>query len=545
MNSGSVSNSGSAGSVVYDNEYYDETAPLVLNSHSNDLYFVQSCKSITRVDSSTLVSEFVDILHSSVPLIVTFLLQYSLTIVSVFSAGKIGSSELGAVTLSNLLANVTSYGVIQGVASSLSTLCPQAYGKGDLKLVGLQAMRCFIILMIMFVPIFIFWFYGSYPLLYYSIGDVKTCLLASRYLKVLIWGVPAFITFEVLKQYLQAQGIFHASTYILFICAPLNIVLNYLLVSSKTFGIGFIGAPISIVISNYTMAFLLLGYTIFVNGHHCWCGFSFKLLEGWKKILLLAGPGVLMIEGEWVAFEIISFASSKFGVEALAAQSIISTICVTVYQVPFAISVATSTRIAWYIGSQNKNSALNAVHASFIIALTFGCFDALILGIFKHQIASVFSNDPVVVELASNVLIIGSMYQIADALSCVSAGVLRGQGRQYIGGWLNIFSYYVLALPVAFLCGFYFKLELFGLWLGMIVALTFIAICGTMVVAYTDWDYVLQKCHEDGINNLGIVDTQSIYSRVSGDFSSALISTKSLHSIDEVEAGDVPVSNWN
>lgn len=542
MNSGDGSRSDPSNTLVDNNKTNTEATPLVLSPHSNDLYFVQSSKSIAVLDSSSLRLELAAILHSSIPLIITFLLQYSLTVVAVFSAGNIGSSELGAVTLSNLLANVTSYGVIQGIASSLSTLCPQAYGKNDLRLVGLQAMRCFIILMIMFIPIFIFWFYGSYPLLYYAIGDVKTCLLASQYLRILIWGVPGFITFEVLKQYLQAQGIFHASTYILFICAPLNIILNYILVSSKSFGVGFIGAPISIVISNCTMALLLLGYTVFINGHQCWCGISIDLFKGWGRVLSLAGPGVLMIEGEWVAFEIISFASSKFGVNALAAQSIISTICVTIYQIPFAISVASSTRIAWYVGSQSKESALNAVYASFIIALTFGCMDALILGVFKDTIASLFSNDPEVIELASNVLIIGSIYQIADAISCVSAGVLRGQGRQYIGGWLNIFSYYVLALPVAFLCGFYFKLELFGLWLGMIVALTFVALCGTLVVVYTDWDQVMKTCLEEGINNLGIVDTQSIYSRVSGDFGGALSSSASLHLIPVGgEIDDVPV----
>lgn len=456
----------------------------------------------------SLKTEIQAIFNSSIPLIITFLLEYSLTVACVFSAGNIGSEELGAVTLSNLLANVSSYGVIQGVASALSTLCPQAYGRNDLHAVGLHSMRCFTILCVIFCPIYILWVYGSYPVLYYAIGDEQVCQLASKYLSIMVYGVPGFIIFEVLKLYLQAQGIFHASTYTLFVCAPLNVILNYVLVSK----IGFIGAPISIVISNYLMSFMLLAYTVMVDGYQCWCGFSMDIFKSWSQILSLAGPGVLMIEGEWLAFEIISFASSKFGVDSLAAQSIISTICVTVYQIPFAISVATSTRVAWYIGAMDKTHAITATKAALFIAFTFGCLDAITLAVFKGFIAGLFSNDPNVIKIASKVLIIGAIYQVADSVSCVCGGILRGQGRQYIGGWLNIISYYVLALPIAFLCGFYFELELFGLWLGMIAALLFSALFGTIVVVKTDWDHVIHKCQQDGVGNLGIVDTQSIYS---------------------------------
>lgn len=463
-----------------------------------------------EISERPLGTELQAIFNSSVPLVITFLLQYSLTVMAVFSAGNIGSQELGAVTLANLLANVTSYGVILGVASALSTLCPQAYGMGDLRLVGLHAARCFLLLMVLLIPIALLWLRGAYPLLLWAVGDPRTCLLAAQYLSVLLWGMPAFITFEVLKQYLQAQGIFHASTYVLFVCAPLNIVLNFVLVSEE-YGIGFLGAPLAIVISNWTMAVLLLGYTLLVNGHQCWPGLSNQIFTGWWRLLTLAGPGVLIVEGEWLAFEIVSFASSKFGVEALAAQSIISTICFTVYQIPYAVSVASSTRIAWYIGSQSKHGARKAVRASFILAVSIGCFDALVLGLFKHRISTLFSKDPVVVDLASRVLIVGALYQISDAVSCVTAGILRGQGRQYIGGWLNVFGYYVLALPVAFVCAFHFELELLGLWLGMILALTFVALVETLVVIYTDWDAVLQSCLHDKTDNLSVVDTHSIY----------------------------------
>jgi len=48
------------------------------------------------------------------PLWFTFLLQYSLTFASLFSAGTLGKNELAAVTLASMTANITGYAVYQG-----------------------------------------------------------------------------------------------------------------------------------------------------------------------------------------------------------------------------------------------------------------------------------------------------------------------------------------------------------------------------------------------------------------------------------------------
>ena len=449
-----------------------------------------------------VITEIRMMLKTSIPLIITFLLQFSLTVSAVFFVGNIGSNELAAVSLSNLLANISAFGPIEGIASSLSTLCPQAYGRKDYRLVGLHSVRCLLMLLILYVPLFFFWKYGSYPLLSAVITEVEASKLAAEYLGVLVWSVPGFVTFEVLKQYLQAQGIFHASTVVLTICAPLNFLLSYLLVWNSSFGIGFLGAPWAIVITDTLMALLLLFYTIFINGYQCWCGFSMEFFQNWSKALKLAGPGVIMIEAEWLAFEIISFASSRFGTEALAAQSVITTICVTLYQIPFAISVAGSTRIAWFIGSDSKQAAITATRAVIYVSIAFGVLNAVLLGSWPHYVCSFFSNDEKVVDLAAKVLIIGAIYQIPDCLACVLGGILRGQGRQYIGGYLNLFSYYVVALPVAYLFGFTLNMQLFGLWMGMIVALVFVSGSELYYVIISDWDTIISESIEEDLETL-------------------------------------------
>lgn len=85
----------------------------------------------------------------------------------------------------------------------------------------------------------------------------------------------------------------------------------------------------------------------------------------------LALPGLVMIEAEFLAFEILTLASSYFGTAHLAAQSVLSTITALTFQVPFAISIAASTRIANLIGATLTDAAkTSAVVVSFLLRIT-------------------------------------------------------------------------------------------------------------------------------------------------------------------------------
>ena len=163
------------------------------------------------------------------PLILTFLLQYSLTVASIFTVGHLGKVELGAVSLASMTANITGYAVYQGLATSLDTLCAQAYGSGRKKLVGLQTQRMVFFLWTITIPIAIIWLCADFILMR-IVPEKDVAFLAGRYLKIVLIGAPGYATFEATKRYLQAQGIFSASLYVLLICAPLNALLNWLFV---------------------------------------------------------------------------------------------------------------------------------------------------------------------------------------------------------------------------------------------------------------------------------------------------------------------------
>jgi len=172
--------------------------------------------------------EATTIIHYAAPMCLTLLLQYSLTISSILVVGHLGKEELGAVSLANMTAIITGYAVYQGFASSLDTLCPQAYGSGRLKLVGLHMQRLTLLLLLVTIPIAIIWLQSHR--LFMAIlptGDQKIASLAGKYLGIVLLGAPGFACFEAGKRYAQAQGLFYASLQVLLICAPVNALMSW------------------------------------------------------------------------------------------------------------------------------------------------------------------------------------------------------------------------------------------------------------------------------------------------------------------------------
>ncbi|ODQ65040.1 MATE efflux family protein [Nadsonia fulvescens var. elongata DSM 6958] len=450
---------------------------------------------IEHCHTTSYKREIIVLGRNAAPLTITFLLQYSLTVASVFSVGHLGKDELGAVSLACMTANVTGFALFQGLATCLDTMCAQAYGAGHFDLVGLYFQRCTLMILLCFIPVAFMWIFSG-SLLGYMIKEENLVRLAAQYLRILCFGAPGFIIFETGKRFVQAQGIFSASTFVLLICGPLNAILNYVLVWNSYIGIGYAGAPLAVAITNWLMPLLLFIYVYFIDGMKCWKGFSRAAFTNWGPMAQLAIPGVIMVEAEFLAFEVLTFVSSYFGTAALAAQSVVSTITALTYQIPFAMAIAASTRIANLIGAELKLPASMAANTAIVASSSVAIFNTCLLFTFRNQIGKLFSDDDDVIELVSYVMPLAAFGQVFDATSAVMAGILRGQGKQYIGGYLNLFFYYAIAIPLSLLFAFTFDMGLLGLWAGIICGVGGIAGTEMYVILETDWDQIILESKE-------------------------------------------------
>lgn len=439
-------------------------------------------------------TEFSYIATNSFPLIISFLLQYLLSVTSIYACGQLGARELAAASLAICTFNITGLLVYQGMATSLDALCSQAYGLGKHELVGVYFQRCSTIIMVITVAILlpIWWFSGA--LLLFIIADTEVVALTQLYLRYHIIGTPALLLFETGKRFLQAQNIYNASTWILAVVVPLNYVLNWVLVWNKSTGLGYIGAPIAIALSYWATTLLMLAYVLFVDGRKCWSGFSIRSnFDNWGPILHLAIPGIVMVEAEYLAFEVLTILSAAFGTESLAAQAIAANTGTMAFQLPFAISVAISTRLGNYIGMGHIEGARLVAKLTTYIAVFVAFFNFSLLYFGRHVITRVFTNDPKVIVISDYILVYVAINQLFDVFNVLAAGLLRGQGRQKIGSYLNLGAYYVIALPFAFILSYHVGMGLRGLWVGLSVGVFFLAVLEFGAVYFSDWEGIVRK----------------------------------------------------
>ncbi|KAI1409613.1 multidrug and toxin extrusion protein [Hypoxylon sp. FL1857] len=418
-------------------------------------------------------------------LILTFLLQYSINIASIFAVGRIGKVELGAVSLATMTANILCYAPMQGLATSLDTLCAQAYGSGHKHLVGLQLQRMTYFLWVLVFPIAVLFFFAK-DILLYIVPDPRSAELAGLYLRIITVGVPGFAAFEGGKRFVQSQGLFIATTYVLLIAAPVNIFINWLLVWH--FGWGFIGAPVSVAMTQTLMPLLLLSYVLFVDGSQCWGGFTRRALTNWGPMIWLALPGMIMVMAEWLAFEILTLVTSQFGTSYLAAQSILVTLTSTTFMIPFPVSIAASTRVANLIGARLINAAKTSAKVAFGAGCIIGLFNLTVLAGLRYQLPLLFTQDEEVIGIVAKVMPLVAVMQVFDALAAVAHGLLRGIGKQSFGGYANLSIYYLIAMPISFATAFALDWKLIGLWLGTTVGLALVGMVEYWYTYISDWE---------------------------------------------------------
>lgn len=180
--------------------------------------------------------------------------------------------------------------------------------------------------MLVTIPVGAIWIFSG-SILAALVPEHELAYLAGDYLRILLAGAPGYALFEAGKRFTQAQGLFNASLFVLLICTPINIFLNYLFVWVFNWGLN--GAALAVVASQTLLPICLFIYVRFVNpsSMECWGGFSKAAFTHWGPMIKLSLPGIVMVEAEWLAFDILTFSASYLSTAHLAAQSVVMTTC--------------------------------------------------------------------------------------------------------------------------------------------------------------------------------------------------------------------------
>ncbi|WFD29100.1 hypothetical protein MSPP1_000105 [Malassezia sp. CBS 17886] len=434
--------------------------------------------------------------HYTVPIWLTHLLELSLSVVSVFSLGHLGTVELAAASLAGMTANVTGFSVLSGLIAALDTLLPAAYTRNP-HTMGLWTQRVGVIVVLTIPVILFLWLNAEKGLLLFG-QEPEIAKLAGQFLAVLALGLPGHAVFELCRRFLQAQGLMHAATVVLLVVSPLNALANYLLVwGPERIRLGFLGAPLASAASMWVMAGLCFLQCMMVS-RGTWDGWSRKALDlaALKTCAWLGFAGLLSLASEWWAWEIVGLVTAALGTTALAAQSVLLITSSITYQLPYGASVAASVRVGNLLGARHPNGAKMASSASLILSYAVGVLNSSVVFLARKHWGFLFSSDPVVVSMVADVLPILALFQCADCVVGIAGGILRGCGRQGLSAVINLTSYYVIGIPVGLVLTFGpLHLGLAGLWYGLTLALVYGAVVALWFVRRTDWMAIMHHVH--------------------------------------------------
>uniref|UniRef100_A0AAQ5XW09 Multidrug and toxin extrusion protein n=1 Tax=Amphiprion ocellaris TaxID=80972 RepID=A0AAQ5XW09_AMPOC len=411
--------------------------------------------------------------------VISQLMVFLVSIVSMVFCGHLGKTELAGVSLATAVVNVTGISIGTGLSSACDTLISQTYGSGNLKRVGVILQRGILILLLACFPCWAV-LINTEPLLLAVRQSPEVAGLSQLYVKIFMPALPAAFMYQLQGKYLQNQGIMWPQVVTGTIGNVLNAVINYIFLYRLQFGVA--GSAAANAISQYLLTLFLFVYIRWRGLHKAtWGGWSLDCLQEWGSFIKLAVPSMLMICLSWWIFEIGGFLAGVISEVELGAQSIAYQLCITAYMCPLGFSVAASVRVGNALGAGDTQQA----RLSCQVAIICAC---------KNQILKTCSNKPAILRLfrdiiqrVADVMLIFGFMHVCDATAGVASGVLRGAGKQLVGALFNLVGFYFIGFPIGVSLMFAANMGIVGLWRGLCICVSLQAIVFVAFLSNLDW----------------------------------------------------------
>ena len=100
-------------------------------------------------------------------------------------------------------------------------------------------------------------------------------------------------------------------------------------------------------------------------------------------------------------------------------------------------------------GSTLPDAAKVTAKVAFVAGALLGTFNVILLSSCRNYIPMLYTDEQDVRDLAAAVLPVNAAFQLIDALAAQGNGVLKGLGRQSIGGYISLFAYYAVGYASA------------------------------------------------------------------------------------------------
>uniref|UniRef100_A0A0D9UVT3 Protein DETOXIFICATION n=1 Tax=Leersia perrieri TaxID=77586 RepID=A0A0D9UVT3_9ORYZ len=404
-------------------------------------------------------------------------------------AGHIGNRELSAVAIGLSVVSNFSFGFLLGMGSALETLCGQAFGAGQVSMLGIYMQRSWIILTVsaaLLSPLYIF----ASPILR-LLGQEEAIAAAAGEFTIRI--IPQMFALAInfpTQKFLQAQSKVAALAWIGFAALVAHVALLALFVSVLGWGIA--GAAAAYDVSSWVTALAQVGYVVgWCRGDGGgWTGLSRKAFnELFAFVKLSLASAVMLCLEIWYMMVLVVLTGHLDDAE-IAVDSI--SICMNINgwegMVFIGLNAAISVRVSNELGSGRPRATMQAVVVVLLQSLALGMVAMALILATRNHFAVIFTGDRHLQKAVANIAYLLAVTMLLNSIQPVISGVAVGGGWQGVVAYINLACYYAFGLPLGFIFGYLFRWGVQGIWAGMLCGTAMQTAILMYMVCKTDWE---------------------------------------------------------
>ena len=301
-------------------------------------------------------------------------------------------------------------------------------------------------------------------------GDVLD--YAQSYLSIVGGAIFLQAIINSLAAVIRVHGWTKQTMYVSLGMNVIHVIGNYVLIFGK-FGfpeMGVEGAAISSIGSRFLamLVFFWLFYQVME------VRVKWKDYFAWSKEYV----GKIMRIGLPAAFEQILYQAAQIvflfyitylGAESLAARQYAHNISMFTYLFAIAIGMGTAIIVGRYVGAGRSEDAYTQLWKSVRYAMTFTVTAVTLVVLFRKPIVSIFTDNPDVIQLAAQVLVLGLALETGRTLNIVIINSLRAAGDARFPVLMGAISMIGISLPLGYFFVFILDWGLVGVWAAIAI----------------------------------------------------------------------------
>ncbi|XP_051137911.1 protein DETOXIFICATION 35-like [Andrographis paniculata] len=428
------------------------------------------------------------------PIAIQIICQYATNSVATIFVGHLGDVELSAFSIAISVVGTFAFGFMLGMGSALETLCGQAFGAGQVHMLGVYMQRSFIVLFctcVLLLPIYIF----ATPLLK-LLGQPDDIANLSGYFTLLT--IPQLFALSVTfptQKFLQAQSKVTVLAWIAIFNLLAQVFWCWLFID--VFKWGAVGACFAYDVTNWINALAQLIYVIY------WCKDGWKGLSWsafhdiWAFVRLSLESAVMLCLEIWYLMSIIVLAGNlKDAVTAVGALAICMNIDGIETMLFIGVNAAISVRVSNELGLGRPRAAKYSVYVTIFQSLLIGILCMIVILATRNYFAIIFTDSETMQRAVYNLSALLGITMLLNSIQPVISGVAIGGGWQGIVAYINLGSYYIFGLPLGYILGYVANFGVKGIWSGMIAGVALQTLLLFIVLYRTNWNKEVEQTTE-------------------------------------------------